>query len=299
MAVSEVTRAKISASKKGHKTSPETRAKISAALSGRKQPPELVEKRSGERRKWTEEQKQTLRERLKSLPKRTRVASHVAWNKGLSKETSESVRRQADSLRKSFKEGRKTWSEGLNKATSVQVAEASRKISETLMRKVEEGTWHNSFSRARTHEYNGHKFHGTWELLFAQFLDKGGKAWERPRSRFPYEFEGRGRRYTPDFYLPEEDLYLEIKGYPTEKDLAKWMAFAKPLLIMFGEQLHALGVISAFREDIKFDFSVLPSLGFIKTEKGWLNPSSRLFFECSRLAQLVRASDCQDGSFGP
>ena len=57
-------------------------------------------------------------------------------------------------------------------------------------------------------KYKGYNFRSRLEARWAVFLDSLGIKWE-------YEFEGfelNGTiRYLPDFYLPEEDLYLEIK----------------------------------------------------------------------------------------
>lgn len=39
------------------------------------------------------------------------------------------------------------------------------------------------------------------------------------------------------FYLINEDLYIEIKGYETSKDEAKWSQFSKKLKIIFGKEL--------------------------------------------------------------
>jgi hypothetical protein len=51
------------------------------------------------------------------------------------------------------------------------------------------------------------------EAQFARLLDFYGIDWEYEPRSFPVEFdeEGRATKYfTPDFYLPDEDLYLEI-----------------------------------------------------------------------------------------
>jgi hypothetical protein len=58
-----------------------------------------------------------------------------------------------------------------------------------------------------------------------------------------YQFDGRTRRYTPDFYLPLEDVYVEIKGYKTEKDEAKWSQFPERLVVLMKEELHSMQVI--------------------------------------------------------
>ena len=54
---------------------------------------------------------------------------------------------------------------------------------------------------------------------------------------FQYEYEGKTRNYYPDFYLVEDDKYVEIKGYETEKDRAKWTQFKKSLLILKRKEL--------------------------------------------------------------
>lgn len=68
--------------------------------------------------------------------------------------------------------------------------------------------------------------------------------WQRCKESFGYEFENKKRKYTPDFYLPESNEYVEVKGYKTEKDLAKWSQFPpnKKLKVLMKEELLALGL---------------------------------------------------------
>jgi hypothetical protein len=93
-------------------------------------------------------------------------------------------------------------------------------------------------------EYKGIDLHGTWELKYAQYLDSVGISWIRNTDSFSYIFEGKDRKYTPDFYLPETDEYVEIKGYKTEKDESKWIQFPshKKLKVLMKEQLQSLGI---------------------------------------------------------
>jgi hypothetical protein len=57
--------------------------------------------------------------------------------------------------------------------------------------------------------YKGYKFRSRLEARWAVFFDTAEIAWE-------YEPEGYilsdGRKYLPDFYLPKENLYVEVKG---------------------------------------------------------------------------------------
>jgi hypothetical protein len=122
-------------------------------------------------------------------------------------------------------------------------------VSDAAKRKIAEGTWHNSFSRARTYDYRGVKLYGRWEVAYARYLDKQKIEWRRPTETFPYSFEGRERRYTPDFYLPADDTYVEIKGYKTPKDAAKWVAFPKKLQVLRGRDLFEMGLIDSYKPD--------------------------------------------------
>jgi len=67
--------------------------------------------------------------------------------------------------------------------------------------------------------YNGHRFRSRTEARWAVLLNHLGVKYE-------YEPEGydlgNGVRYLPDFYLPAEDIFLEIKGpEPTLAELHK------------------------------------------------------------------------------
>lgn len=48
--------------------------------------------------------------------------------------------------------------------------------------------------------------------------------WIKPKTNnyiFKYEVDGKIKSYTPDFYLPSFDVYLEIKGYWWGRDREK------------------------------------------------------------------------------
>ena len=54
--------------------------------------------------------------------------------------------------------------------------------------------------------------HGS-ERRFARLLDFYGIEWEYEPRSFPIEFDDRGSPtgyFTPDFYLPDEDIFIEI-----------------------------------------------------------------------------------------
>lgn len=71
---------------------------------------------------------------------------------------------------------------------------------------------------------------GTWEVAFCKFADSTGLSWKRNKKRFPYiKPNGKKSTYQPDFYIEELNSYIEIKGYETDLDRAKWDQFPKEL----------------------------------------------------------------------
>lgn len=119
------------------------------------------------------------------------------------------------------------------------------KISNTIRQKVKDGTWHTSLAKKMHHQYKGASLHGTWEVAYAKYLDANKIIWERNTKSFPYVYKDVNRRYTPDFYLPDTNEYVEIKGYKTEKDEAKWTQFPQNevLRVLMHKDLKSLGII--------------------------------------------------------
>lgn len=72
---------------------------------------------------------------------------------------------------------------------------------------------------------NGFKVLGSWEASFVEFCISHNIILKQPKIPFDYIYENRSRKYFPDFYLKEYNTYVEIKGYKTAKDVAKWEYF--------------------------------------------------------------------------
>jgi hypothetical protein len=54
-----------------------------------------------------------------------------------------------------------------------------------------------------------------------------------------YEWNGT-RRYFPDFYIESIDLYIEVKGYETDRDRAKWLQFPEKLCIIKAAEIKKI-----------------------------------------------------------
>lgn len=135
------------------------------------------------------------------------------------------------------KKGATAWNKGLTKDTDQRVLKASISVSKTL--KGRPGIPHteetklklsrimstnNKGGRSKWYEVSGQKVQGTWERDIAHKLNEMNISWEKLKTNnhtFTYELDGKTRNYTPDFYLKDFDIYLEIKGYWWGNDKSK------------------------------------------------------------------------------
>lgn len=70
--------------------------------------------------------------------------------------------------------------------------------------------------------YNNIWMDSSWEILFAKKLDSLNIKWVKDRSFcFYYIINDIKRKYFPDFYLPDYNTYIEIKGFWTPENIEK------------------------------------------------------------------------------
>lgn len=169
------------------------------------------------------------------------------------------------------------WNKGLTNETDERVANNSKSASEALRKMVEEGSYikrsmgpearkrlseeqslRNRGGRSKWHDVGGVQVQGTYEKQFAEALNNQNVVWEKVKTNnhiFKYEMDDKIRSYAPDFYLPEYDLYVEIKGFWWGNDEAKMECVKtqhsdKNLVVIFG-----IDELNRICEDIK---GVLP-----------------------------------------
>jgi hypothetical protein len=89
-------------------------------------------------------------------------------------------------------------------------------------------------------KYKDINFRSSWEMKFAQFLDNKNIAWEYEHKVFETCFG----KYVPDFWVPEWNSFVEIKGYFREDAKKKFDEFAKNNSIILADQkyLNDLGI---------------------------------------------------------
>jgi len=103
---------------------------------------------------------------------------------------------------------------------------------EAVKRHPDSYSKNNVVGRVKNIEYNGCILKGSWELKVAQYLDTHNIRWTNDIQPFPYIWEGKERSYFPDFYLLDKDVYLEVKGYKRDRDVAKWQHFPHTLIVI-------------------------------------------------------------------
>lgn len=157
------------------------------------------------------------------------IPAYCGWNKGLTKETSDSVLKMAKSI--SIKQtGRQL--------TDIQ----KKKLSDSLKGKTG-GVRDNSNKWRGCHiEMNGTIIwlDSSYELRFVNILNLVEISWIKNQKKFPYQFEDSNFMYIPDFYLPDFDFWVEIKGFVKDKDLAKWKNFPHRLTVIKLKELEVL-----------------------------------------------------------
>lgn len=93
------------------------------------------------------------------------------------------------------------------------------KISKSVSKAFSEGKGHKINHRL---QYKGIYMRSSWEIKVAQWLDENNIEWKFEPQWFKLE---KNLRYLPDFFLPEKNTFLEVKGFLREKDKLKMNKF--------------------------------------------------------------------------
>lgn len=99
---------------------------------------------------------------------------------------------------------------------------------------------YSSANRGRTKQItiDGIKLQGKWEVDFYLWAKRNNLAIARPSSGFKYIWNG-DRTYFPDFYV-EDVGFVEVKGYATDRDYAKWNQFKDVLYIVKKQEIEEI-----------------------------------------------------------
>lgn len=154
--------------------------------------------------------KKTRDEVLAHMQKMRQAKNPIPWNKGLTKETNDSVKKQAETMKEGYKTGRITYTP------------IDPKILSENAKKQQFGGYRENAGRSKKFKYKdsfGREvcLQSTYELKCAEILDRMNIRWIRPK-----HLKYGEKRYFPDFYLVDYDLYLDPKNdFLAKKDESK------------------------------------------------------------------------------
>lgn len=99
----------------------------------------------------------------------------------------------------------------------------------------------NVVGRSKHFICDGVRYNSTWEYVVATYLTEMGIKWVRSNIKpIPYQFENRWHLYFPDFLLEEYNVYVEVKGYQTDRDVAKWSQADKKVIVLKDAEIKSI-----------------------------------------------------------
>lgn len=152
--------------------------------------------------------------------------SHIAWNKGLTKEQSKAVNKQSTSLKKHYQESGHPWT-GRH-----HTAETLKKLSTCGC-----GGFRKHAGRGKKGKYKGYYCDSTYELAYIIYcLDHNINFKRNTTIYYTYEYKGKVYKYYPDFIT--DNGFVEIKGYHTEiVDLKTAAVKDTKITVLYGNDL--------------------------------------------------------------
>lgn len=145
----------------------------------------------------------------------------TAWNKGLTKETSKIINKASTLISSSLK----------NKPGHKLTDETKLKLS-LIMKEKYSNNPPKVAGRSKRGWYKGFYCRSSWELAYLIYQLEHNINIEPVSTGFKYIWNDSIHTYFPDFYLPDENVYIEIKGYYSERSIEKTNQFKGNLKIL-------------------------------------------------------------------
>lgn len=118
------------------------------------------------------------------------------------------------------------------------VKKHSERMKQVVLDNPESYSDKNIVGRSKHFTVDGVRYNSTWEYRVAQYLTESSIKWIRSKIEpEKYYWNDSWHFYFPDFYLEEYDCYVEVKGYETDRDRAKWRYSTKKIIIIKQKEL--------------------------------------------------------------
>ena len=150
------------------------------------------------------------------------------WNKGLTKETDDRIKKQVDTYNKN-KDKHKS---SVHPASDSQIDKMMKSYKLTLNSRKMNGRYLYKFGH-----YKGINCDSGWELAFLVYMLDHGENIRRNKEGFDYFIDNEKHRFYPDFII--DDTYYEIKGRFDNVVEAKISCFPsdKKLVVISGKEI--------------------------------------------------------------
>lgn len=143
------------------------------------------------------------------------------WNRGLTKYTDQRIKQQGQKLSQKYKKGQ------------LKPSQLGKRHTKQQKDKIVYGMIH--FSPGKNKKgfkkgwYKGYWCDSSWQLAFVMYNLDNNIKFSRNIKGFDYQYNGKIRRFYPDFILNNE--YIQIKGYYCDMVQAKINSFPKDLVL--------------------------------------------------------------------
>lgn len=132
-----------------------------------------------------------------------------------------------------------------------------RTYSDATRKKLSDSILNRETSYQKRYEYNGNLYRSTYEVLVAKYLKDNNVRFEYESSICRHSENGINV-YVVDFYLPDLQKWLEVKGYWSPKSITKCNSFVKKfgkesLLIIDFENIKNISLNKLFSETKYFE----------------------------------------------
>ena len=165
----------------------------------------------------------------RKITKTSGMKGKTAWNKGLTKDTDERVKKYSEKLKGNPSPGRCL--------TEKAELERRRKISEYAKSRNFGGLTPRS-GRGKKGWYKGFFCDSTYELVFVIYNLDNNISFKRCERIYEYLYEDKIHEYHPDFEISDGSL-IEIKGYHTNLvDIKLASVHDRPIKVLYEKDLE-------------------------------------------------------------
>lgn len=156
-----------------------------------------------------------------NIPHHRAMKGKTPWNKGKTKDTDIRILNSCSKISISL-----MGNDPCKNMSDDDKLKRRIKISETSRRNGKSGGKRHGSGRGKKGWYKEIFCDSSWELAYVVFCKEHDISIKRNIVSYPYVWNGKTRKYIPDFIVGEESEIVEIKGYETEQWKAKLKSVA-------------------------------------------------------------------------